>query len=210
MQTKEVQYAIHFEDPPVVLGPMSGSTYLRDPRHLVFTSARYNFVAKMFSGMQRVAEIGCGDGFYSPIVAQKVGRLDLYDFDPVFASSKVTEHDITTDPISVSEWHDAIYMLDVLEHINPIDEHLALENLRFSLKPNGGKCIIGMPSLESQTYASAVSKAGHVNCQNGEDLAEKMRHYFKHVFLFGMNDNVLHTGYAPMCHYILVLCAERR
>jgi len=26
--------------------------------------------------------------------------------------------------------------------------------------------------------------------------------FFKRVFMFGMNDEVLHTGYAPMCHYI--------
>ena len=31
---------------------------------------------------------------------------------------------------------------------------------------------------------------------------ELMEKYFKRVFMFGMNDEVLHTGYPAMCHYI--------
>jgi hypothetical protein len=26
--------------------------------------------------------------------------------------------------------------------------------------------------------------------------------YFRNVFMFGMNDEVVHTGYGPMCHYL--------
>jgi hypothetical protein len=32
--------------------------------------------------------------------------------------------------------------------------------------------------------------------------------YFRNVFLFGMNDEVLHTGYYDMCHYLWALCSS--
>lgn len=59
---------------------------------------------------------------------------------------------------------------------------------------------------ESQAHASAQSRAGHVNCKSGEDLRRTLRQHFRNVFLFGMNDEVVHVGFAPMCHYLLALC----
>ena len=44
-------------------GIMNNGVWHDDPKRLVFTLARYKFVAKMFSGKSEVAEIGCGDGF---------------------------------------------------------------------------------------------------------------------------------------------------
>ena len=70
--------------------------------------------------------------------------------------------------------------------------------------------IVGMPSLESQTYASAASRAGHVNCKTGPDLKAVMQRYFHSVFLFSMNDEVVHTGYHKMAHYLIAVAAHRR
>lgn len=70
--------------------------------------------------------------------------------------------------------------------------------------------IIGMPSHESQAYASPQSKAGHVNCKSGKDLKALMRHYFNQVFLFSMNDEVVHTGFYPMAHYLIAVCCGKR
>ncbi|MFN7264275.1 MAG: hypothetical protein ACK5T5_05005, partial [Phenylobacterium sp.] len=63
---------------------------------------------------------------------------------------------------------------------------------------------------ESQVYASEISKAGHVNCKTGEDLRAFMLKFFSNVFLFSMNDEVVHTGYAPMAHYLFAIgCGKR-
>src|SRR5208282_4123101 len=77
-------------------------------------------------------------------------------------------HDMLSGP--VPGIFDGIYSLDVLEHIKPADEDVFMKNLVASLKPKGGAAIIGMPSLESQVYASPQSKAGHVNCKTGPEL----------------------------------------
>ena len=70
--------------------------------------------------------------------------------------------------------------------------------------------VIGSPSLQSQTYASLASKAGHVNCKDGKEFQRVMLRHFDNVFLFSMNDEVVHTGYHPMAHYLLAVCAGRR
>jgi hypothetical protein len=32
-----------------------------------------------------------------------------------------------------------------------------------------------------------------------------MQQFFHNVFVFSMNDEVVHTGYSPMAHYLLAL-----
>jgi hypothetical protein len=95
--------------------------------------------------------------------------------------------------------------LDVLEHINPKDEKDFINNICNSLE-DGGVAIFGMPSLESQVFASKGSKEGHVNCQSGEELRSNLKQYFNQCFLFSMNDEVVHTGFSPMAHYLIALC----
>ena len=68
--------------------------------------------------------------------------------------------------------------------------------------------IIGVPSLESQQYASEHSVREHVNCQTGPQFKTELLKYWGEVFLFGMNDETLHTGFAPMCQYRLALCVK--
>jgi len=67
-----------------------------------------------------------------------------------------------------------------------------------------------MPSIESQKYASEASKLGHVNCMNGEDLRNTLSNYFENVFMFSMNDEVVHTGFSGMAHYLIALCTNPR
>ena len=68
--------------------------------------------------------------------------------------------------------------------------------------------IIGTPSLESQKFASKVSEQGHINCKSGKELRDLMLQWFHHVLLFSMNDEVVHTGFYPMAHYLFAVCCE--
>jgi hypothetical protein len=73
-----------------------------------------------------------------------------------------------------------------------------------------GVLILGSPSLESQAYASPPSKAGHVNCKTGSTLRNLLEKFFHNVFVFSMNDEVVHTGYFPMAHYVIGIGCTRR
>ena len=200
------------------IGLMKSLEWHEDPKRLVFTLSRYKFVAKMLSGKNRVAEIGCGDGFCARIVKQEVGQLTITDYDSYFikrfediASEEwpisAVEHNILEGPLE--QKFDAIYSLDVMEHIHSENEHIFIKNIIDSVR-NSGVIIIGMPSLESQKYASSGSKDGHVNCKSGKNLKSIMEKYFDNVFLFSMNDEVVHTGFEKMAHYLIVVCTSKK
>lgn len=200
------------------LGLMSGWAYLDDPKRLTFTFARYKFVAKMLSGCRHVLEVGCGDAFFSRVVRQEVERLTGVDFDPSFVEDaqarasdrwpiEVKMHDMMQSPVEGA--FDGAYSLDVLEHIEPANEDTFLRNVVASLTPHA-TLIVGMPSLQSQAYASTHSKIGHVNCKDQLELKRVMQTYFHNVYAFSMNDEVVHTGYHAMAHYNLVLCCGKR
>ena len=188
---------------------MTADYWERDPKRLAFVLARYKFVARMLEGRARVLEVGCADGFGSRIVRQHVGWLtaidiDLKSIDEAKAANGVrwavdfNLHDIMCSPMPD---FDAVYALDVLEHIAPENEWQFLHHLRQSAPV----AVIGMPSLESQRYASELSRAGHVNCQSGPELKKALERHWPQVFMFSMSDEVVHTGFQPMAHYLLAL-----
>lgn len=200
------------------LGLMTSQAWYDDPRRLAFTLSRYKFVAKMLSGSNQVLEVGCADAFGTRIVVQEVKQLTAVDFDPVFVedtNARMSDrwkftcktHDMLKGPLRGE--FDGIYALDVLEHILPENEDRFLTNMVASLTERG-VMIIGMPSLESQPYASPLSKEGHVNCKTMPDLKDTMQRYFHNVFMFSMNDEVVHTGYHKMAHYLFALCCGKK
>jgi 2-polyprenyl-3-methyl-5-hydroxy-6-metoxy-1,4-benzoquinol methylase len=220
-KTVEKQYEAHIKLKDrkglTKLGVVRSSSWHTDPKRLLFEFSRYKFVAKMFSGKQNVLEVGCGDAFYVRIVQQEVDKVHAIDIDPVFindAKDKMDSewpytcavHDILSGP--VEGMFDAAYSLDVLEHISANKERMFISNIIESLSADG-VLIIGMPSLESQVYATELSKIGHVNCKTGNDLKNLLQDYFENVFIFSMNDEVVHTGYQPMAHYLFALCVGK-
>lgn len=200
------------------MGAHATWAYYSDPKRLLFTMSRYKFVAKMVDGAENVLEIGCSDGFFSRVVKQHVKNLVAVDFDPGFiASARETLspgwpiefrlHDLREGPVEGR--FDAVYALDVLEHIPAGDEEDLFITNAIAPLTETGVCIFGIPSLQSQAYATAHSKAGHVNCMDQRDFKRLMQRYFSNVFMFSMNDEVLHTGHHAMAHYLIALCCGK-
>jgi 2-polyprenyl-3-methyl-5-hydroxy-6-metoxy-1,4-benzoquinol methylase len=118
--------------------------------------------------------------------------LTVCDFDEIFIEDfnskneknwkiKSLVHDMVKGHLKKK--YDAIYSLDVLEHIKKSNEKNFLLNCLKSLK-NNGVFICGMPSIESQKYASKASKEGHVNCKTGDELKKLMNKYFENTFKY--------------------------
>jgi len=220
--TKEPQYSLLFEVKEkhgiTELGLMVNESWNQDPKRTLFTLSRYKFVSRMLSGRKHVLEVGCADAFGTRVVQQTVGKVTAVDFDPIFIADvnartnphwplNAFVHDMMTGP--VPGLFDAAYALDVLEHIPEQQEHHFIGNIVNSLAPNG-IAIFGMPSVESQPYASPQSKIAHVNCKSGEALKATLERHFHTVFVFSMNDEVVHTGFYPMAHYLLGVACHRR
>jgi cyclopropane fatty-acyl-phospholipid synthase-like methyltransferase len=151
-------------------------------------------------------------------VVQAVRRLTAVDFDPEFiASAKeiMSErwpftcflHNVLDKPVEGE--FDAVFSLDVLEHIAPQDEDRFLTHMVAPLK-SSGVAVIGSPSAQSQAHASEHSRSGHVNCKDQPELQRLMERYFQRVFMFSMNDEVVHTGFHAMAHYNLCLCSGKK
>src|SRR5215471_14256156 len=222
LRTREPQYQrtleIAAEKGLTTLGLMTNQVWVDDPRHLVFTLARYKFVSKMLSGRKHVLEVGCADAFGTRLVQQEVGKVTATDFDQTFVddvlrrmdpqwSFDCRQHDLLTGPFPGE--FDAAYAMDVIEHIPASQEDAFVGNIVRSLTPEG-VLILGSPSLESQVHASPPSKQGHVNCKSGKALQALVGRFFHNVFLFSMNDEVVHTGFAPMAHYLIAIGTTRR
>jgi 2-polyprenyl-3-methyl-5-hydroxy-6-metoxy-1,4-benzoquinol methylase len=221
--TRETQYQMCLEKVEerglASLGLMTNQVWDDDPRRLVFVLARYKFVAKMLAGKKRALEVGCADAFGTRIVLQEVDHVTAVDFDPVFVRDardrmspdwpfEVRVHDMLEGPVAPGSF-DAAYCCDVIEHIDAENEERFVRNLAESLSPQG-VAIVGSPSIHSQAYAAPQSKAGHVNCKDAPGLKRLMEQFFHNVFIFSMNDEVVHTGFTPMAHYLFALCAGRK
>ncbi len=201
MSNHSFEHDIHDEH----MGLMTSFRWRLDPKLVLFVLARYQLVARMLQGYGSVIEVGCGDGFGSRLVRAAVGQLTAIDIDAqMIESAKLLNPDIhffAGDMASTDGTYDGAYCLDVLEHVDPADEFQFMTEFA-ALAPVG---IIGMPSLESQAYASPLSKANHVNCKTEDGLRATMRKHYRHVFLWSMNDAVPHVGFGPLAHYRLAL-----
>ena len=200
--------------------PLNTSTlYATDPKLLAFISSRHKFIGKMIEGKKKVLDIGCGDGFGTTIVSQFVKKIIGIDYYKIHIdeAKKNLEKNFRNIKFSASNifeidyinYFDAAYSMDVLEHISKKEELNFMKSVCKTLKADG-IFIVGMPSLESQKYASAANKKEHINCKTGKSLKQFCEKFFKSVFLFSMNDEIVHTGFSPMSQYIICICIFKK
>ncbi len=194
----------------VVLGPYTSHIWRNDPRHLCFLLSRYKFCAKMLAGKKKILEVGCGDSFGTAIVLQSVDSVHGIDIEPLVIEDNIkrveygkrcTYEVIDITARSLNNDFDGAFALDVIEHIPSGLERQFMANIYSSLKPDG-VCIIGTPNINAQQYASKESSEGHINLKSAETLRDLMSSFFQNVFIFSMNDEVVHTGFYPMAHYL--------
>ncbi len=164
----------------------------------------------------RVLDIGCGEGLGTWLLAAECGFAKGVDFDAdlIAVAQKNWPGDkaeFTCEDVLTMKGgkFDAAVSFDVIEHILPANADAFLRGIAAQLTPYG-LAIIGTPNVTSAPYASAVTNAGHVNLYDAARLEAEMRRHFHQVFMFGANDEVVHTGFAPMCHYLIAMGVRRR
>tara|TARA_B100000676_G_scaffold307901_1_gene367429 strand:- start:249 stop:935 length:687 start_codon:yes stop_codon:yes gene_type:complete len=218
-KTKEPQNQSQIEDyrrlGPAAMGPWSSHIWREDPSHMSFLMSRYKFVSKMLAGKESVLEVGCGDAFGIPIVLQTVGKIHGIDFEPLVLDDTIKRYSVDTTSRATFAVHDmtiasvpgrfdAVFSLDVIEHIPEAMEKVFLDNICASLSPQA-VCIFGTPNITANEHASPASKVGHINLKSAETLKALLSSKFYNVFNFSMNDEVIHTGYSPMAHYLFAV-----
>lgn len=99
--------------------------------------------------------------------------------------------------------------MDVIEHIPQADEQTFVDTIADNLS-EVGFAVIGTPNVTMYPYASPWNKERHINNFDQHRLHALLATRFEQVFLFGMNDEVLHTGFDPMCCYIMALACQKK
>ena len=195
---------------PVKLGPIISYSLLHDPIHMAFVLSRYKFISRILTGKNKVLEVGCGDAFGTPIVAQFVKHLTAYEIDPRYVEDNKRRlaqiKNIKYELFNIcdqapTEKFDAIYSVDVIEHLDKKLTKYFVENAVKGLATNG-VYMVGTPNINANLYASVQSRIQHINLFSHKRLRVLLERYFENVFMFSMNDEVVHTGFAPMAHYI--------
>jgi 2-polyprenyl-3-methyl-5-hydroxy-6-metoxy-1,4-benzoquinol methylase len=213
---KEVRRLIEGES--LELGPYFGHQARNSTRHLLFTLSRYKFAARMLPQDHsiRVLEFGCSEGIGTLVFGERghvVTAVDA-DADAIAYAQRVLKKPnivfLNSDFVGKKFGiFDAVVSLDVIEHIDSKDEDAYIRTIKENLTAEG-MCIIGTPNDSAAQYASKASQVGHINMFTAERLTELLRKHFIHVFMFGMNDEVVHTGFYPMCHYLMAITCMPR
>ncbi len=206
MSWSDVRKIINAE--PIPLGPFY-SGQLKGHWSLLRTMARYKFVGNLIKDKD-VLDIGCGEGLGTWMLRKYCKSIEGIDVDKDaidWAKKHYKEVNFTCNNIlsyTPRTDFDSIICIDFIEHIPKKDEpklmYYIVENLSDS-----GFCIIGTPNKEMKKYESEAAKAGHINMYTHERLEKLMKKYFQNVFIFGMNDEVVYTGFKPMCQYLFAI-----
>ncbi len=191
--------------------------------HIVYTLSRYKFASRLIEGKRKLStiELGCNEGLGTLQLARVSDKTLGIDFDKKgidWAKSNIENGKLGKDHNvefvcddfigKIYGEFDAVVSLDVIEHIPTEIENKVVETFCNNLKHNGF-CLIGTPNINSSVYSSKTSLEGHINLYSADRLQELLLKSFSNVFIFGGNDEMIHTGFRPMTHYLLALCCNK-
>ena len=193
---------------------------------ILFTAARYKFVARMLTPRKGATalELGCNNGFGTRYLRQRCDLRYLLGVDFDHDAIEIAQAEVADDICAFREddflgkdyrsgrargGYTCVYSMDVIEHIPQTDEQTFIDTVADNLAPDGF-AVIGTPNVTMYPYASPWNKERHINNFDQQRLHALLATRFEQVFLFGMNDEVLHTGFDPMCCYILALACQKK
>lgn len=197
------------------LGPYYTYQLKHTPRRTLFSMSYHKFAAKLIGEKKKILEVGCGEALASVMLfefaTQYVG-VDV-DADAIRVASRnfggpgrsfVTGDFVANTALAgiSGETFDAVACFDVIEHIFPENDPLFVSKLAEKLAPNG-ILIIGTPNITSAQYASKITASGHVNLYSADRMMASLQKHCRNTVVFSANDEVVHTGYHPMAHYLI-------
>lgn len=204
------------------LGTQTMMDLLYDMKHSGFSLARYKFAAKLLSRVSSlsVLELGCNEGLGALMFEQNTDMTGYLGMDLDKDAISWAERNIGNEKITFAQGdflqkdiegiYDGIVSLDVIEHIDPEKED-DFVSVMHSHMSDRGVAIIGTPSIYMTPYASEASRVAHINLYDQDRLYELMNRFFENVFIFNMNDEIVHTGFDKMSCYIFgVGCNKKK
>jgi len=187
-------------------------TEINTPKRILFTLARYKFAAKII-GAGNILEVGCGEGLGTWLLAKECGMVKGIDTDEEAIKDAKRNWDTPFECVDFltmkSEEWDAVVALDVIEHIFRKNENRFFRKVADCLTQEG-IAVIGTPNSTSYKYSSEMVRNAHINRYSWKRLKKVMEKYFHNVLMFGSNDEMVHTGYLPMAHYLIAVGTNKK
>lgn len=199
----------------ITLGWRLSYRFQHAPRGALFALSRYKFAAKMIGRQKRVLDIRCGEGLGTWLLAVECGFARGLDSDE---SAILVAQANWSDPRveflrrdflehQPEPW-DAVVGFSALEHLPPASRDRFLRHLSAHVA-HDGVAVIGAPHATPRGSSSGISGAGYVDVCPAETLEAEMRRYFAHVFIFGINGEVVRTGLLPAADYLVALACQK-
>ncbi len=188
----------------------------KDPKRLAFVLARYSFAAQITSDCTSILELGCSEGIGASMLHGGTKTYMGIDLDT--PAVKAAQRNFSDDKVRFENKNflhmdeskfEAVISLDVIEHISKGDNEAAFFKAVSESITDDGVCVIGTPNITSTPYASPESMRGHVNMFDATRLRSTLEQHFRNVFIFSMNDELVHTGYSPMAHYLFAVACNK-
>jgi len=200
----------------IELGKYASYWFYKTPRRMLHSLSYYKFAAKLIGEDKKVLDIGCNEGIGTYVLAKECGYAKGVDFDKEaikIANKNFPEPNLSFEVKDVlikreNTQYDAVVNFDVIEHIYPENVANFFDSIKEALTATG-LAVIGTPSKISQEYASEVSKKGHVNIYSPNRLIAEMKNHFEFVFLFSANDELVHTGFYELAHYLIAVGTKK-
>ncbi len=196
----------------VRLGPYTSYQFKNTPRHILFSLSRYKFAQKMIGSKKKILELGCNEGLGCHYLAEFAELVCGVDFDEraiEWAKNNNYSSNLTfiSDDCLNKKYgrYDALVSYDVIEHIYPENERHFVQTIVDNLS-DSGIALVGTPNSEADRFSNSQNAEGHVNLFDGDRLHRLLLEYFNNVFLFSVNDEMVHTGFSKMAHYLIALC----
>lgn len=200
----------------LTIGMHTSFQFRRSPRRLLFGMARYKFAKKMIGDGKDILELGCSDGFYTCVLAENSHSVLGIDFDKEVIEWAIVNMSKDNLRFRMGNFlneeygkYDAVVAFDVIEHTLKEHEDLFMQRVCHNLSEDG-IAIIGTPNILAMKHSSPEIRNAHVNEYSAERLENLMEKYFNNVFIFSQNDEVVHTGFAPMAHYLIAVCCHKK
>lgn len=204
---------------PLTLSPKISSTMRTSLTGMLFILARYKFGMQMMRNRRglKIIDFGCNDGIGDLMIRQNIDAESILGVDFDADAIKWAKENLEDDILHFEEADflgkffgggvDVVISLDVIEHIPKEKEMLFRDTIYDNLNENGF-AVIGTPNVTLYPYANPINKKAHINNFDQKRLYELFQERFRNVFIFGMNDETVNTGFYPFSCYIAALCCK--
>ncbi len=205
-----------FPEERVTFGAHWAFNIRNDPKRLAFVLSRYKFAAKMAPQGGAVLELGCSEGLGAPFLGEFATEYLGVDMDSAAIEDarrtwREPKFRFVCENFLGAAYgaFQAVVSMDVVEHINPHEERRFFHCVHANMAEDG-VAVIGTPNIHAEQHASEASRMGHVNLFDAARLLDRMRRICHNAFLFSMNDELVHTGFSPMAHFLIALGCNKR